>query len=61
LSQSLIKGFSKVGEINRATKFYLELKPLTKTYVLNIFLDALMKNGEKNFALEVFDFHLPLS
>jgi len=57
----LIKGYSKSGEIDRAMKVYNTFKPLNTTYILNSFIEALLKRGLKEFALEVFDLHLNLT
>ena len=61
LSQALIKGFSKNGSIDRAMKIYSSHNPITISYVLNLFIEALIKHEHHSNAMKIFESHLEVS
>lgn len=58
LSHALIKGFSKCGSLERAMKVYESHSPLSISYVLNLFLEALIKHDQHSNAFTIFSAHL---
>jgi hypothetical protein len=43
LAENLIKGFSKAGALDRANKVYSKHGKINGTYVLNVYLETLLK------------------